>query len=305
MKKEVYNRNITGKNPFLNKIPQEEFSNSMTTIKTKEIVCFRPNNYRRQIEVKIKDNSTIKKIIGAIPKAIPNKHTKIISIKNYYKNITLQYGRSTLTGIYSQPKIGNDKLTYVIERSTRQELERRLYEIRKEIQEDIDTALKQFSKQFKINLPYKKIIWVRYEDYIKGEPFINSIKRDTIIHDTVFKKVYGEGIEFKSTKKGEEPIVHMKNYINNRAIEDIAPEIAAEINNMHNSISKPLKDLNESIQLEIHNKRLHQKILNSMDNTQKTTIDTLRAMKNILNDISTNLKKKPIKKKKKEYIIWG
>ena len=91
------------------------------------------------------------------------------------------------------------------------------------------SALRAFSKQFKLNIPYNRAIWSRYEEFTKGEEFIDSIPQEVIIHDTFFKKVYKKGIEFKNTKKGESPGVHIKNYIKNRAIEDIAPEIARAI----------------------------------------------------------------------------
>ncbi len=269
MKKERYNKNIKEENPFLANSLKETFSSSMTTYKSNKSIFFRPNNYRRQIEVKTKDNSTIKKITSAIQKANMNNHTKIISIKGY-EGITIQYGKNILTGIYSQPKIGNDKLTYFIERNTIQELNERIDEIRKEIESQIDTALNKFINTFKIRLRSKKPSWSRYEDFIKKESFIDSIPRDTIIHDTIFKKVYGKGIEFISTKKGEQPTVNLKNYITNRAIEDISPEITNEINNIHNTIQTDLNPILKEFTTQI---KLHLKV-------QQATLNTLNSMDN-------------------------
>ena len=219
--------------PIFEKVLQEDLSNSMTTPKSSEIMVFRANNYRRQIIVKEKTNSTstrIRRAISRFPMELNiNPHTKLISIKNFKKDITIQYGKNTLTAIYSCPILNGNKLVYEIERESTREITHRINEIKQTIQKRIDTALKEFSRKFDLSIPFKKPIWSRHEDYIKGEEVLDSIPRECIIHDTVFKKVYGKGIEFIGGKE-KEPIVHLKNYIKNRAIEDIAPEIAESIN---------------------------------------------------------------------------
>lgn len=241
MERDIHNKNIGDyidkiTTPIFNKVPQEGPSNSMTTSKTPHCFIFRPNNYRRQIEVKEKDNSTSIRIRGAIRK-FPmelniNEHTKIISIKNYEPNITIQYGKKTLTAIYSCPRINGNKQVYQIERDTTEEIDKRINEIKEDIKKRLDSSLKKFSRQFNLSLPFMKPSWSRHEDFIKGEEFIDQIPRETIIHDTVFKKVYGEGVEFIGGKK-EEPTAHFKTYIKNRAIEDIAPKIAEAITDMY------------------------------------------------------------------------
>lgn len=221
--------------PIFYKAAQEMGTNSMTTpIEPKKLI-FRPNNYRRQIKVKPKTDSIAQEIRGAIP-SFPMElsivpRTKLITIKNYMPNITLQYGKDTLTAIYSQPKIGGVKGVYLIERQSYTLIEQRINEIKQQIKHTIDKTLKKFIRAFKIGLPYKQPVWARHEDYIKGEEVINSIPREVIIHDTVFKKVYGKGIEFFGGK-GKEPTATLKQYIKNRAVEDIAPEIAESINKL-------------------------------------------------------------------------
>ncbi len=239
-KKEVSNKSIKDyvdsiTTPIFERVLQEDLSNSMTTTKKTFSYFWRPNNYRRQIEVKEKTNSTLQEIKGAIGKLHMelniNPHTKIISIKNYKPNITIQYGRTILTAIYSQKIIAGEKETFRIERNTINEIQARINEIKQDIEKRIDNALKSFSSKFKLTKPFKRPIWGRYEDFIKGEEYIDKIPRECIIHDTYFKKVYGKGIEFK--KAGQEgPTIHLKNYIKARAIEDIAPEIANSINGL-------------------------------------------------------------------------
>ena len=94
----------------------------------------------------------------------------------------------------------------------------------------MDNTLKEFSHKFKVFLPFKRPIWGRHEDFIKGESYIDKIPRESQFIDTVCKKVYAEkGIEFIGGK-GEEPTLKTKTYLKTRAIEDIAPEIADSIN---------------------------------------------------------------------------
>ncbi len=222
--------------PIFEKVLQEDLSNSMTTPKKTFCYFFRPNNYRRQIPVKEKTNSTLQEIKGTIS-PLPmelniNPHTKIISIKGFKPNITIQYGRTTLTAIYSQTIIAGEKEIFRIERNSISEINARINEIKQNIEKRVDNALKEFSRKFSLSLPFVKPIWSRYEDFLKGEEYIDKIPRECIIHDTFFKKVYGKGIEFKKAGP-EEPVTHLKNYIKNRAIEDIAPEIANAITEVY------------------------------------------------------------------------
>lgn len=237
--------------PIFNRVLQGEPFNSMTTTKNTQCYFFRPNNYRRQIEVKKKDNSTsmcIRGTMGIFPMELNiNAHTKLISIKNYEKNITIQYGKKTLTAIYSCPRIKGNKQVYRIERNSIDEINQRINEIKKDIKIRLDNALKKFSRKFGIAIPFKKAIWARHEDFIKGEEFIDDIPRETIIHDTVFKKVYGKGIEFIGGKE-EEPTAHYKNYIKNRAIEDIAPSIAKAITDIYDKFTPVLTGLMTNLQ---------------------------------------------------------
>lgn len=259
-------------------VPQEDLSNSMTTTKKTFCYFFRPNNYRRQIPVKEKTNSTLQEIKGTIS-PLPmelniNPHTKLISIKGFKPNITIQYGRTTLTAIYSQTIIAGEKEIFRIERNSISEINARINEIKQNIEKRVDNALKEFSSQFNLSLPFKKPVWSRYEDFLKGEEYIDKIPRECIIHDTFFKKVYGKGIEFKKAGQ-EEPATHLKNYIKNRAIEDIAPEIANSINDLGNHLIPTIRSLDKSIQMEIHNKKIHLGVLNSMDKTMKEIRDSL------------------------------
>ena len=333
--------------PIFNKVLQEGSPSSMTTkgvYKSNGFrYLFRPNNYRRQVKVKEKDNSIIEEIRSAIvttnwveyekldtnkgewnslhkkarrimernlgrklsifeivhhkdgnprnndiknliimtpeehtsihhagrrkgeklklPKMGDNvmkfnynEHTKIISIKNYNPGITIQYGKNTLTAIYSCPLINGNKQVYLIQRDTIDDINVRIDEIKENIKKRLDTTIKEFSRKFSLSIPFKRVIWVRHENWIKGEEFIDNIPRDTIIHDTVFKKVYGKGIEFIGGKD-KEPTATIKNYIKTRAIEDIAPEIANAITEVYTKFGSFITGMTPVLQ-QINNQNM-------------------------------------------------
>ena len=238
-----YIKKIT--DPIFNRVLKDNVSDSMTTIKPSKKIMWRPNNYRRQINVKTKTDSTINYIKRTITTINFNEHTKLISLK--YKGVTLQYGKNTLTGICSQNIINGFKETYLIEANSISDIEERITQKKEEIKKKIDEAIFSFARKFNIVLPFNKPKWSRYEDWIKGEDYIDKIPREVIIHDTYFKKVYTKGIEFKSTGKGEEPTAHLKNYIVNRAVENIAPEISKEMSMTRNTMKEIYKDVGSMI----------------------------------------------------------
>lgn len=212
-------------------VPKEAFPNSMTTATTRFGLLWRPNNYRRKIAIQRGDNSGRMALLFKLYKGLDvglNSHNKLLTVRGFKPNITLQVGKNFLTGIYHQTIIGGHKEVFLIKADTLEQIQARIDERKQSIQDRIDVALKEFSRVLKCQIPYKRPVWTRYEDWVKGEEVIDSIPREVIVHDTVFKKVYGEGIEF--IKKGaEQPTAHLKNYIKNRAIEDIAPGIAGSI----------------------------------------------------------------------------
>ena len=120
-----------------------------------------------------------------------------------------------------------------------------------------------------------KILKVKGEHGIHGIDYLDRIPEDMIIHDTIFKKVYKGKVEFYDPAS-------IKNTVSNSALKEFAPEITASIDNLGNQLiptikelSQSNKELNKSIQLEITNKKLHQKVLNSMDKTLKDIRDSL------------------------------
>ena len=254
--------------PIFDKVLNETPSNSMTIAPVSLKFLWRPNNYRRKINVKTKDNSTIKKIQSAIESTYKlqyYEHNKLLFVYNF-NGITLMYGKNTLTGIWSQDK---PKTTYLVESDCFEGLEELIDKRREKIRERIDSALEEFSKQFNIKLMFEKPMWDRYEDWIKGDEFIDSIPEETIVHDTVFKKVYPKGIEFKQSSDKEDPTIFLKNYIKNRAIEKISPEIANELAITREMVKGTLE--------------INQSTANLLNKYIQTTVP-------IMQDFSTNIK---------------
>ncbi len=283
--------------PTFEKAAKERKPSSMTTIKPIYKIFFRPNNWRLKQQIKTRDNSTMYKLAKAIGSAIKkkdftyNEHTKLVFIKNY-NGITIQLGKNTTTAIYSQKIIKGNKQIYFIRAYSTEHLEERIDQLKDDIKKKMVDALRIFCKAYNIET-IGNAAWDRYEDFIKGEEFIDKIPVSTIIHDTYFKKVYGQGIEFKQTDKKEEPTVHLKNYIVNQAIKRHSPEIAESIEILGNAL---LNNLNPSIVTLAKELELHRKVELSELATNKERLKTDKVMQNTLKDISHTLKEKPPQK---------
>ena len=252
--------------PIFDKALKEKKRGSMTTIKPIHKIFFRPNNWRLKQQIKTRDNSTMQKIAKAIGTTIKQKdftfsdHTKLAFIKKY-NGLTIQLGKNTITAIYSQKIIKGIKQIYFIQAHSNDELEERIDQIKDDIKQKMIDSLRIFCKEFRIDT-IGNPTWDRYEDFIKGEDFIDRIPVKTIIHDTYFKKVYGQGIEYKQTERKEEPTVHLKNYIVNQSIKRHSPEIANSIAVLGNAL---LNELNPSIKQLSENMNTHVSIMKRID----------------------------------------
>lgn len=266
--------------PIFNKSLNETNLSSMTTTKTPISLLWRPNNYRRKIKIKPRDNSGFKTTIPTIEPTVKgqikyNTHTKLIFLR--YKGITLQIGKNTITGIWSQERIGKHKKVYLIESYKIKDIEERISQKKQEIKDKIDSAILEFINKFNLKLPFEHIVWDRGEDWIKGDDFIDKIPKETIIHDTYFKKVYPEGIEFI----GKNPTASIKNYIKNRAIEDISPEIAKELKYVRSKMYRDRKSDREKIDILMDNHEQLLKELRIITEIQKTTVESLKSNSNL------------------------
>ena len=142
-----------------------------------------------------------------------------------------------------------------------------------------------------VPLEFKPYVKRKPEIEIKGEEFIDSLPRDLIIHDTVFKKVYEQGVEFKG-------VPYVKNYIKNRALEDVSPIISDQLM----LIDKKIELLNKKQKIPRNTELV--KIIKAMAEQNLETAAGLNSVTNILKMIlpKEELKKEGPKTKTPEYI---
>jgi hypothetical protein len=256
--------------------PFETLNDSKTTMEVKFI---RPNNYRRGINVRLLKDSGVSQILTTIKDSSQGKHNKLVNVPNYRNSgISLQLGKNLLVGIYSQIYSEGKKYWFKIERETSEEIEEAIEKKKDEIKFKIDSALKMFCEEFDLGFKFEVPFWVRSETAIHGDDYIDRIPRSLIVYDTIFKKVYKDDLEFKSGRN-EEPIVYLKNYINNRALEKHTPVIANEINSLHSAFDRFTIDALNPLTEQI---RLHLEV-------QRETLSTLKQMQQSIK--SSNVRK--------------
>lgn len=202
--------------------------NSMSTTSDELVYGWRPNNYRRRIRIKRLSNSAIEKLLSTIPTASQSPHSKIISIKDYFLNVTVQIFKDNIVFIWKQDKVKGVKKWYSISGSSVGDVESKLSVLKAQIIEHLDGAANSFSSLH--GVVYLGVpVWLGHEDGLKGDEFLDSLPRDLIIHAENFKKVYADEVEFVG-KTNSDPTAKVVRYINNRVVERFAPEIAREIN---------------------------------------------------------------------------
>lgn len=213
------------------------FSNSMTIDPTSKLILWRPNNYRRRMDlgyINIVHLERLKTAILKYPylKVTYSSYNKLLWVLLDYKGgmFRLQLGRRFLVCVYVQNKVGGVKEVYKI---SLEGMERR----KEEIRVLMDEVLVSFAKKWGLFDSKGEVKWLRHEDWIKGEEYIDRIPAEVVIHDTVFKKVYDEGVEFIGGE-GVEPVARVKNYIKNRALEELSPELVSSINGLIERIDR-------------------------------------------------------------------
>lgn len=271
LKKHIFKR----VRPIFEKVLNEKISSTMSVVPT-IIFFWQPNNYR--LKIPFYDNRTLplKRRNFKFPMELKysNYNSKVTTRIN---GITIMKDKNSITAIYSLKELGK-KVWYKVECNSIRDIEIRINERVLDIENKCMDALRVFVENFGGRGYFDEKEWIRHEDAIHGEDFIDKIPQDLIIHDTYFKKVYSDHPEFKSP-------IYLKNYVSNRAVEELAPEIAKEISDLKKVFTK----LDESINLEIYNKKLHLKVLRSMDKTLKSIRGEKRKRKKKVSEFQTRL----------------
>lgn len=251
---------------IFNKVLQEEKPNTRIGVTTIRFLWL-PHNYRLAMTFKQQSkkgtplstplkNAKVEGLENLLP-TISNYGSKL-SLKNF-KGITIMRDKTKITAIYP-----NDKWI-LVEAKSIEELDKLINLRVLEIENICLNAIKDFVLIYGGEADYQNRYWSRHEDKIHGDEFLDSIEPKLTLDDTYFKKVYKHYVEFKSP-------LYVKNYISNRAIESIAPEIASKLD----EFIEVIKLTTKATKLEIKNKRLHENVLNNMNLTLESIREEFR-----------------------------
>ena len=189
------------------KVPQEGHTNPMrgSTQSIKKLI--QPHNYR---------------LYFSFDKTSYNP-TKPYSIKNYgsehhflnFYGCHIIVRKKTIEVI----NLWHQKQWRLIEANNPEEINKRIDDIKKEMEETCIKAIRKFIDVHGGSSDLKPIRKREPEIGIHGDDYLDKIPKSMIIHDTTFKKVYPDKVEMFG-------FTNTKNYITSRAREDfMLPEI--------------------------------------------------------------------------------
>jgi hypothetical protein len=162
-----------------------------------------------------------------------------------------------------------------------EEVDQRIDAVMESLKEHSIKALKYFIQLHggKSNF---NILNQRCEHGIHGDDYLDKIPSEMVINDTYIKKLYKEKVEFKATAA-------IKNYVSNRAVEKIYPEIALEINRLNQkqeifekSIdlhNKSTETYNTSINALTEQMQLHLNVMRNINKTMSAIRNELKPLK--------------------------
>ena len=280
MEKDVNDKKVTDyidriTTPIFNKVLQEtKFNHSMVGFKkksNKKVVTnslYNPHNYRLYFKFTKEKYNPKEGMVGVW----------FGKLKNYGKEFTaLGEGiRVTVKKVQVEVinKLSEEEWFYINRIKAKEEIAAVL----NKIDNKCIASLKKFIEIYggKCDLKIIKTegrpnlnLFTKSDNKVMKEPIIDTLPLDMAFDTKIVKKVYKKpNVEFK------EPI-YAATYLENSALNEFAPEIANSIDNLGNQLIPTIRSLDKSIQLEITNKKLHQKVLNSMDRTLKNIRDSL------------------------------
>lgn len=209
---------------------QEDTTDTMSMLGGNRKVLWRPNNYRLKIPVKqgsIGNFSSIKGSMGVFPVEIGKKGLGTLRIN---KRITLMIYDKCVVGVFSLKDQEGRKEWYQVEVDSVESFEEWFDAKLKEIEGELRFEI----AKLRGDLDFSQGVWIRHEDGVKNEEFLDTLPESLVLHDTYFKKVYRNEVEFKSP-------VYVKNFISNRALDRVAPEIVRELGEIKVLLKSGLK----------------------------------------------------------------
>jgi len=178
-----------------------------------------------------------------------------------------------------------------------EEVDLRIEEIMKELKERSIQALKLFIELHGGYSDFKEARPHRCEHGIHGDDYIDKIPGELIINDTYVKKVYKHKTEFKTTAA-------IKNYVSNRAVEKIYPEIAIEINKLNSKSESSNTELNNSLSILTESTQNLADSQNNLFNENKQVLMALQEQIKSHLALIQEYRKETIEMRKPFFIRW-
>lgn len=228
-------------------VPSAVFTDTMSISRNSFRVLWRPNNYRRKSRLKFTSPDTGYPVSDHFSHARRSKKG-VWSIRDYDR-ITILLGPRVVTAMWSQRVINGEKELFLLESNREIEVRERIAGKREEIRILLDRALVDLAER--LGMKIEEPVWDRFEDYVRDEridDLVAKLPRGCVVYDSFFKKVYDEGVEFVQSTPGEFPGARLSSYLKNRAFEDVAPEVAAELAALRRDVAQRFALLTRSIE---------------------------------------------------------
>ncbi len=263
------------KNKIEGNSPKEtKFNHSMVGLNKKQIKkvvtpsLYNPHNYRLYLKFTKEKYHPKEGMVGVW----------FGKLKNYGKEFTaLGEGiRVTVKKVQVEliNKLSEEEWFYINRAKAKEEIAA----ILNKIDDKCITALKKFIEVYGGKSDFKIIktenrpnlnLFTSSDNKVMQEPYIDTLPLNMTFDTKIVKKVYKKAnVEYKQP-------IYAATHLENSALHEFAPEIANSINDLGNHLIPSIRSLDKSIQLEITNKKLHMKVLHSMDKTLKDIRESL------------------------------
>jgi len=178
-----------------------------------------PHNFRLKIKFRVQNKLILKKLVreeikrvrGSLPLEEVNVYQGGAQAQIYKGRIIIEINPSCVVLIWEGKEwfnLAGESFSFIIDEQVAR--------IKGECLHAVE------SLGLRLELDLDSMIWLRQENTLKGDEFLDSLPRDLIVDDTSFKKVYPGEFEFKDAG-------FLKNYVKNRVLEEVAPLIAKEL----------------------------------------------------------------------------
>jgi len=250
--------------------PVEHLPNPMRGTTPKIIRLIQPHNFRRYFNFSKDQNPTYNPTIPYSEKNYKSEH----HYQNFHGcHIIIRKTKAEVINLWHQ------KQWRLLEAESIDDVNARIDQIKQEMETQAVQAMEHF---ISVNGGFSDLVPIekrKTEIGIHGDEYIDKIPPEMVIHDTHFKKVYKEKVEFL----GEASV---KNYISNRAVEQLAPEIDKSISKLNEGIEGIRQDNRETWQRYEKYIKAHTDFIEKSAGIAKETLKTLKKLNSKLSQSS-------------------